>query len=112
MFMSSTLQASVFMVKIYSHNWHSIKNTENDLSMKQMFDISEKFTSEQSVAGISEFNELPRSIVVSSGCPDRSSTKLDTCTGEKLLSIRSSRSRVCISLTVGEEDEVEDDDEE
>ena len=25
--------------------------------------------------------ELPRSIVVSSGCPDRSSTELDTCTG-------------------------------
>ena len=41
MFMSSTLQASVFMVKHYSDNWHSIKNTE-DLTMKQMFDISEK----------------------------------------------------------------------
>ena len=41
MFMSSTLQASVFMVNNYSDNWHSIKNTE-DLTMKQMFDISEK----------------------------------------------------------------------
>ena len=41
MFMSSTLQASVFMEKNYSDNWHSIKNTE-DLTMKQMFDISEK----------------------------------------------------------------------
>ena len=40
MFMSSTLQASVFMVKNYSDNLHSIKNTE-DLTMKQMFDISE-----------------------------------------------------------------------
>ena len=39
-FMSSTLQASVFMVKNYSDNWHSIKNTE-DLTIKQMFDISE-----------------------------------------------------------------------
>ena len=38
MFMSSTLQASVFMVKNYSDNSHSIKNTE-DLTMKQMFDI-------------------------------------------------------------------------
>ena len=38
--MSSTLQASVFMGKNYSDNWHSIKNTE-DLTMKQMFDISE-----------------------------------------------------------------------
>ena len=45
--MSSTLQASVFMVKNYSDNWHSIKNTE-DLTMKQMFDISEILVSEQS----------------------------------------------------------------
>ena len=41
MFMSSILQASVFTGKNYSDNWHSIKNTE-DLTMKQMFDISEK----------------------------------------------------------------------
>ena len=47
MFMSATLQASVFMVKNYSDNWHSIKNTE-DLTTKQMFDISEKLISEQS----------------------------------------------------------------
>ena len=47
MFMSSTLQASVLMVKSYSDNWHSIKNKE-DLTMKQMFDISEKLVSEQS----------------------------------------------------------------
>ena len=44
--MSSTLRASVFMVKNYSDNWHSIKNTE-DLTMKQMFDISAKLVSEQ-----------------------------------------------------------------
>ena len=47
MFMSSTLQASVFMVKNYSDNWHSIKNTE-DRTMKKMFDISEKLITEQS----------------------------------------------------------------
>ena len=41
MFMSSTLQASVFMVKNYSDYLHSIKNTE-DPTVKQMFDISEK----------------------------------------------------------------------
>ena len=35
MFMSSTLQSSVFMGKSYSDNWHSIKNTK-DLTMKQM----------------------------------------------------------------------------
>ena len=36
MFMSWTLRASVFMVKNYSDNWHSMKNTK-DLTMKQMF---------------------------------------------------------------------------
>ena len=46
MIMSSTLQASVFMVNNYSDNWHSIKNTK-DLTMKQMFDISAKLVSEQ-----------------------------------------------------------------
>ena len=46
MFMSSTLQASVFMVKNWADNWHSIRNTE-DLTMKQMFDIFEKLLSEQ-----------------------------------------------------------------
>ena len=57
MFMSSTLQASVFMVKNYSDNWHSIKNTE-DLTMKQMFDISEKLISEQSdeIYGVKTIN--------------------------------------------------------
>ena len=44
MFMSSTLQASEFVVKNYSDNLHSITNTE-DLTMKQLFDISEKVDS-------------------------------------------------------------------
>ena len=48
MFISSTLQASVFMGKNYSDNLHSIKNTGKDLTMKQMFDIPEKLVSEQS----------------------------------------------------------------
>ena len=64
------------------------------------------------IPGISEFNELSRSIVVSSGCPDRSSTELNTCTGEMSLLFPSSRSRIWISLTVCEEDETEEDDEE
>ena len=57
MFMSSTLQSSVFMVKNYSDNWHSIKNTK-DLTMKQMFDISEKLVSEQSddIHGVKTIN--------------------------------------------------------
>ena len=40
--MSSTLEASVFMGKEYPENLRSIKNTGNNLTMKQMFDISEK----------------------------------------------------------------------
>ena len=43
--MSSTLEASVFMLKNYSEILHSIKNTGKDLTMKQMFDISEKVDS-------------------------------------------------------------------
>ena len=35
MFLTSTLQASVFMVKNYLDNLHSIKNTGNNLTMKQ-----------------------------------------------------------------------------
>ena len=44
--MSLTLESGVFMVKNYSDNWHSIKNTK-DLTMKQMFDITAKLVSEQ-----------------------------------------------------------------
>ena len=44
--MSSTLHASVFMGKNYSDIWHSIKNTE-DLTLKQMFDISARLVLEQ-----------------------------------------------------------------
>ena len=56
--MSSTLHASVFMVKNYSDNLHSIKNTGKDLTMKQMFDISEKLISEQSdeIYGVNTIN--------------------------------------------------------
>ena len=46
--MSSTLQASVFVGKNYSENLHSIKNTGNNLTMKQMLDISEKLIVRQS----------------------------------------------------------------
>ena len=46
--MSSTLDASVFMGKNYSENLHSIKNTGNNLTLKQMFDIFEKLIVGQS----------------------------------------------------------------
>ena len=36
------------MGKNHSDNLHSIKNTGNNLTMKQMFDMSEKLISEQS----------------------------------------------------------------
>ena len=56
--MSSTLEASVFMGKIYSENLHSIKNTGKDLTLKQMFDISEKLIIEQSgeIFGVSQIS--------------------------------------------------------
>ena len=42
MFMSSTLAAFIFMGKNYSEILRSIENTRNNLTMKQMFDITEK----------------------------------------------------------------------
>ena len=56
--MSSTLEASVFMGKNYLEILHSIKKTGKDLTMKQMFDISEKLTAEQSdeIYGVNTMN--------------------------------------------------------
>ena len=48
MFMSSTLEASVFMGKNSLENLHSIKSIGNNLTLKQMFDISEKLIVGQS----------------------------------------------------------------
>ena len=58
MFMSSTLEASVFMGKNYLENLHFIKNTGKDLTMKQMFDTSEKLMAEQSdeIYGVNTIN--------------------------------------------------------
>ena len=58
MFMSSTLEASVFMGKNYLENLHSIKNTGKDLTLKQMFDISEKLIVGQSdeIYGVNTIN--------------------------------------------------------
>ena len=46
MFMSVTLESAVFMGKNYLDNCHSITNTE-DLTLKQIFDISTRLVSEQ-----------------------------------------------------------------
>ena len=48
MFMSSTLEACVFMGKNYSENLHSIENTGDNLTLKQTFNISEMLTVGQS----------------------------------------------------------------
>ena len=58
MFMSSTLEASVFMGKNNSENLFSIKNTGENLAMKQMFDISEKLIVGQSdeIYGVTPIN--------------------------------------------------------
>ena len=58
MFMSSTLEASVLMGKNYSDNLHSIKNTGQNLTLKQMFEISEKLMLEQSdeIFGVSQIS--------------------------------------------------------
>ena len=58
MYMSSTVEASVFMGKNYSDNLHSIKNTGNNLTLKQMFDISEQLILEQSdmIFGVSQIS--------------------------------------------------------
>ena len=49
---------AVFMGKNYSDNLHSIKNTGEDLTLKQMFDISELLIVEQSgeIFGVSQIN--------------------------------------------------------
>ena len=56
--MSSTLETSVFMGKNYSDNSHSIKNTGQDVTMKQMFDMPEKLITEQSdeIHGVNTIN--------------------------------------------------------
>ena len=85
MFMSSTLRASVFTGKNYSDNLHSIKNTGKDLTMKQMFDISEKLISEQSddIYGVKTINW------------EDSSWKYLSLTGdEQVISLQ--RTKVCV----------------
>ena len=58
MCMSSTLEASFFMGKNYSENLRSIKKTGNNLTLKQMFDISEKLIVGQSdeIFGVTPIN--------------------------------------------------------
>ena len=48
MFVSSTVETSVFMGKNFSDNLHSIKHSEENLTLKKMFEISEQLILEQS----------------------------------------------------------------
>ena len=56
--MSLTLEASVFMGKNYSDNLHSIKNIGENLTSKQMFEISEQLILKQSdeIFGVSQIS--------------------------------------------------------
>ena len=57
MFVSSTLEASVFMGKNYSENLHSIKNTGNSLTMKQMFESEKLMVGEpDEICGVNPIN--------------------------------------------------------
>ena len=58
MFLSTTVEASVFMGKNYSNNLHSIKDTGENLTLKQMFAISEQLILEQSdeIYGVSQIS--------------------------------------------------------
>ena len=58
MFMSSTVEASVFMGENCSENLHSVKHILEDLTLKQMFEISEKLILEQSdeIFGVSQIS--------------------------------------------------------
>ena len=82
MFMSSTLQTSVFMVKNNSDNLHSIRDTGNNLTMKQMFGISEKLISEQSneISGVNTINR-----------EDSSWKHLSLVGGEKVISVSNTK---------------------
>ena len=58
MFMSSTLEASVFMGKNESDNLHSMDYTGENLTLKPMFEISEQLIVEQSdeIFGVTPIN--------------------------------------------------------
>ena len=64
MCLSSTLEASVFMGKNYSENLNCYKNTGNNLTLKQMLDISEKLIVGQSdeIFGVTPINWCGRHV--------------------------------------------------
>ena len=86
MFMSSTLEASVIMGKNDSEILRSIKNTGNNLTMKQMFDISEKMI-------VGESEEIYR-VNTTNWC-DSAWKHLPLIGGEEVVSL--SRAKVSVS---------------
>ena len=67
MFMPSTVEASVFMGKNCSDNFHSIKNTTENLTLMQMFEISEQLILEQS-DGIFAVSQISWEILHDNSC--------------------------------------------
>ena len=55
--MTVTMESAIFMGKNYLNNCHSIKNTK-DLTMKQMFDVSEKLLVGHSDWGMNSWKQL------------------------------------------------------
>ena len=76
--MSSTLEASVFMGKNYSEILQSIKNVGNNLTLKQIFGISEKLIVGQSdeIFGVTPIN-----------CEDSSRKQLSLVSDEEIISL-------------------------
>ena len=83
--MSSTLEASVIRGKNYSEILHSVKNTGNNLTMKQMFNISEKLIVGQSdeIFGVTPIN-----------WEDSSWKQLSLVNDEEVISL--SHAKVCV----------------
>ena len=62
MFMAVTMESAVFMGKNFPNNRNSIVNTA-DLTLKQMFDISAKFVTEQDEISVLETIGLGRTFM-------------------------------------------------
>ena len=103
----NTVHSQILTSLEYGLYRYFMSRTGVRVSVHWNFIIHQNFPEFLQPLGISEYNGLPSSIVVSflfgfwillawvsSSCPDLSPTEVDTCTGEMSLSIPSSRSRV------------------
>ena len=65
MFMAATMNAATFMGKNFLDDQNSIKNSTN-LTLKKMFDISEKLVSEQEE--MNNFDKILWKIILGNNC--------------------------------------------